>query len=203
MAAIGRQDDQALSARIPFMAAGPSKARTLQAAYMTATVSMPHPPQNSLALACERGPYMTVESLRLSTSDRLAACPQQHEMLARRFLDASSSGDIGSLLALLSNEIVLYADGGGKAAAVPNRIYGRDHVARFVIGAIRKFVPQQRVTRVVGVNGQIGLVSYFEGRPGSVITFGVEAGLIRNIYIVSNPEQLARLPMLAAENDPE
>ena len=59
MAAIGRQDDQALSARIPFMAAGPSKARTLQAAYMTATVSMPHPPQNSLALACERGPYMT------------------------------------------------------------------------------------------------------------------------------------------------
>ena len=68
MAAIGRQDDQALSARIPFMAAGPSKARTLQAAYMTATVSMPHPPQNSLALACERGPYMTVETLRLSTA---------------------------------------------------------------------------------------------------------------------------------------
>src|SRR5260370_20336788 len=59
MAATGRRNDQALSARIPFMAAGPSKARTLQAAYMTATVSMPHVPQNTLALACERGPYMT------------------------------------------------------------------------------------------------------------------------------------------------
>ena len=59
MAATGRRNDQALSARIPFMAAGPSKARTLQAAYMTATVSMPHLFQNSLALACERGPYMT------------------------------------------------------------------------------------------------------------------------------------------------
>ena len=61
MAATGRRNDQALSVRIPFMAAGPSKARTLQAAYMTATVSMPQAPQNqnSLALACERGPYMT------------------------------------------------------------------------------------------------------------------------------------------------
>lgn len=77
MAATGRQDDQALSARIPFMAAGPSKARTLQAAYMTATVSMPHPPQNSLALACERGPYMTVETLRLSTLTGWKAGPGQ------------------------------------------------------------------------------------------------------------------------------
>src|ERR1700692_2625625 len=75
MAATGRQDDPALSARIPFMAAGPSKARTLQAAYMTATVSMPHPPQNSLALACERGPYMTVETLRLSTLTGWEVCP--------------------------------------------------------------------------------------------------------------------------------
>jgi hypothetical protein len=44
-------------------------------------------------------------------------------------------------------------------------------------------------------------VSYFNGRPGSVITFDVEAGRIRNIYIVSNPEKLARLPVLAADDE--
>ncbi|HZY58872.1 MAG TPA: RNA polymerase sigma-70 factor [Candidatus Binataceae bacterium] len=132
---------------------------------------------------------------------RFDPSPQQHEMLARRFLAACSEGDVTGLLALLSNEIVVYADGGGKAAAVPRPIYGPDHVARFVLGALRKFVPQGRVTRVVEINGQAGLVSYFNGRPGSVITFDVEAGRIRNIYIVSNPEKLARLPVLAADDE--
>jgi RNA polymerase sigma-70 factor (ECF subfamily) len=132
---------------------------------------------------------------------RFDPSPQQHARLARQFLDACTNGDVGGLLALLSQEIVLYADGGGKAAAVPNPIYGSDHVARFVLGAIRKFVPRERVARIVGINGQIGVVTYFNRRPGSVITFDVEGGLIRNIYIVSNSEKLARLPLLAGEDD--
>jgi RNA polymerase sigma-70 factor, ECF subfamily len=132
---------------------------------------------------------------------RFDPSPQQHEMLARRFLDASSDGDVSGLLALLSSEIVVYADGGGKAAAVPRPIYGPDRVARFVLGAIRKFVPQGRVTRVVEINGQAGLVSYVSGRPVSVITFDVEAGRMRNIYIVTNPEKLARVPLLASDGD--
>jgi RNA polymerase sigma-70 factor (ECF subfamily) len=132
---------------------------------------------------------------------RFDPSPRQHAMLARQFLDACNNGDVDGLLALLSKEIVLFADGGGKAAAVPNPIYGPDHVARFVAGAIRKFVPRERVARIVGINGQIGVVTYFNRRPGSVITFDVEGGLIRNIYIVSNPEKLARLRMLSGEDD--
>jgi len=59
---------------------------------------------------------------------RFDPVPQQHEELLQRFLQASSRGDMEGLLALISKEIVLYADGGGKATAVPNPIYGAENV---------------------------------------------------------------------------
>ena len=38
------------------------------------------------------------------------------------------------------------------------------------------------------------LVSYLHGRPYSVLCFNMAGGEIRNIYIVSNPDKLTRLP---------
>ena len=100
------------------------------------------------------------------------------------------------LLALFSKEIVLYADGGGKATAVPNPIYGARNVVRFLIGARRKFLPASLVRQVAQINGAPGVVSYLQGRPHSVLTLDIEEVRICNIYIVSNPDKLARLPPL-------
>lgn len=127
---------------------------------------------------------------------RFDPSPQQHEELLKRFLQASSRGDMDGLLALISEEIVLYADGGGKATAVPNPIYGAENVVRFLVGARRKLLPADLVRQVVQINGEPGVVSYLHGRPHSVLTMEVVDGRIRNIYIVSNPDKLARLPML-------
>ena len=99
------------------------------------------------------------------------------------------------LLTLLAQDIVLYADGGGKASAVPNPIYGPDHVARFLVRARRKFVPENVVSRIVQINGQPGVVNYLEGHAVGVLTLDIVGDRIRNIYIVSNPEKLERLPM--------
>jgi len=129
---------------------------------------------------------------------RFDPSPQQRERLLQQFLEASSRGDMEGLLALLSSEIVLYSDGGGKAAAVPNPIYGPENVARFLFGALRKIVPNNLVRRVVQINAQPGIVGYLDGRPYSVLTLDVTDGHIRNIYIVSNPEKLERLPILPA-----
>ncbi len=127
---------------------------------------------------------------------RFDPSPQQCERLLQQFLETTSRGDMEGLLALLSNEIVLYADGGGKATAVPNPIYGPDRVARFLFGARRKFVPDSVVRRVAQINGQPGIVAYLDGRPFGVLTIDVRDGRIRNIYIVRNPEKLERLPIL-------
>ncbi len=132
------------------------------------------------------------------TEDRPRFSPsmQEREALLQEFLDASSRGDMQGLLSLLSSDVVLYADGGGKATAVPNPIYGPQNVARFLVLAPRKLVPPNRVRSLARVNGLPGVVNYLEGRPHSVVTMDIAEGRVRGIYIVSNPEKLARLPAL-------
>ncbi len=130
------------------------------------------------------------------TRPRFDPSPKQQEELLQRFLQASSRGEMDGLLALFSKEIVLYADGGGKATAVPNPIYGADNVVRFLVGARRKLLPADLVRQVAQINGAPGVVSYLHGRPHSVLALHVADGRICNIYIVSNPDKLARLPML-------
>jgi len=129
---------------------------------------------------------------------RFDASPQQSEQLLRRFLDASSNGDMDGLVALLSREVVFHSDGGGKAAAVPNLVYGPDNVARAILGGLKKLVPQNLVRRMAHINGQPGVVSYVDGRPFSIFTMDIADGLVRNIYVVTNPEKLAHLPELPA-----
>ena len=118
----------------------------------------------------------------------------------RQFLDATADGYLYGLVTLLSNEVVLYADGGGKAAAVPNVIHGAHDVATLLIAARRKFVPPDEVRKVVEINGQPGVVGYFEGRARAVLTFDVAEGHIARIFIVTNPEKLSNLPGLEAVN---
>lgn len=127
---------------------------------------------------------------------RFDPSPQQREKLLHEFLEASRRGDMQGLVSLLSDEIVLYSDGGGKAAAVPNPISGPDNVARFIVGARRKLVPRNVIRHPAQINGQPGVVGYVDGRPYSVLSIDVADGRIRNIYIVTNPEKLGRLPIL-------
>ena len=129
---------------------------------------------------------------------RFNASPRQREELFQQFLQASSQGDMNGLLALISKDIVLYTDGGGKARAVPNPIFGAENVIRFLQRARKKLLPQGLVSRRVEINGEPGSVTYLDGQPFSVFTVQVQDGKIRSVFIVSNPDKLARLPMLSA-----
>lgn len=129
---------------------------------------------------------------------RFEASSEQHKKLLEEFLVASSSGQLEDLVALLSNDVVLYSDGGGKASAALNPIYGRDHVSRFLLGSTQKTVPAGVITRLEEVNGQPSIVYYAAGgRPGCVLNFEIADGVIQNIYVVTNPEKLSRLPKMA------
>jgi RNA polymerase sigma-70 factor (ECF subfamily) len=99
------------------------------------------------------------------------------------------------LLALLSDDVVLHSDGGGKATAVPNAIHGPDRVARALVKGLAKLVPSNLVQRILEINGASGVVNYHpSGEPHSVLTLDATAGRVRAIYIVTNPEKLAHLP---------
>jgi RNA polymerase sigma-70 factor (ECF subfamily) len=127
---------------------------------------------------------------------RFDVSPEQRERLLQQFLETTADGNMQGLLALLSEDVVLYTDGGGKATAVPNPIYGAERVARFFFGAREKLMPKDVVRRFAEINDQPGVIVYDHGRVFGVLTMDVSEGRIRNIYIVRNPDKLQGLPKL-------
>jgi RNA polymerase sigma-70 factor (ECF subfamily) len=130
---------------------------------------------------------------------RFQASQQHRDDLVERFLKATTTGDMDALLHLLSADVVLHSDGGGKAPAVPNSIHGADKVARGALGGLAKLLPNNLVHRLAHINGDPGVVSYLNGTPYSVLTLQTGEGLIQAIYIVTNPEKLAHIPPLHAD----
>lgn len=127
---------------------------------------------------------------------RFEHSPEQEERLTERFAEACTSGDMEGLLELLSDDITLWSDGGGKVRAALNPIRGSERVARFLLGILRK-VPPGFVARRAWINGGPGIVGYVEGRPMSVVTLDVADGRIRAVHIVVNPEKLRAIPSLS------
>jgi RNA polymerase sigma-70 factor, ECF subfamily len=127
---------------------------------------------------------------------RFESSPEQEERLVGSFLEASLGGDMEGLVSLLSEDVTLWSDGGGKTRAALNPIHGADRVSRFLFGILRQAPPGLAVRRA-RVNGRPGLIGYFaDGRPQSVTTLEVAEGRIRAIRIVVNPEKLGAVPPL-------
>ncbi|HEY1348921.1 MAG TPA: RNA polymerase sigma factor SigJ [Ktedonobacteraceae bacterium] len=85
---------------------------------------------------------------------------QQQQVFAR-FLQACSGGEMEGLLRLLSDDIVLRTDSGGKVSAARNPLSGPRVVARYLLGLQQKvFALFQVAVHPALVNGQPGLVCY-------------------------------------------
>lgn len=127
---------------------------------------------------------------------RFKASEREHMGLLEQFVAASRNGDMEGLLTLLSRDVTLQSDGGGKAVAVPNVIQGADKVARGLVHSITHVLPKELVFKLAWINGEAGAISYLNGKPFSVLILDVRNALIQTVYIVTNPDKLAHLPKL-------
>ena len=118
----------------------------------------------------------------------------EHRALLDRFYQAAAGGDMDRLIALLSSDVVMHTDGGGKAAALVLPIHGAGKVARAAVHGLRRLASLNVLQRTVEINGRPGIVSYQNGRPHSVFTVEARDGRITAIYIVTNPDKLSHLP---------
>jgi RNA polymerase sigma-70 factor (ECF subfamily) len=132
---------------------------------------------------------------------RFKASSRKKSDLLEHFLKATTSGDLEGLVALLSSDVVLHSDGGGKAIAVPNLIQGADNVARGILGGFGKLVPRNLVRRLAQINGAPGVVCYLNGKPHSVLTLDTSERHIRTVYVLTNPEKLAHIPALPVDTN--
>jgi RNA polymerase sigma-70 factor (ECF subfamily) len=124
---------------------------------------------------------------------RFSPSPQTHRQLLTGYLQAVQNGEMATLMNLLSDEVTLWADGGGKIKAAALRpIRGRDAVARFSLGT-RRFLPEGYRMEVTEVNGQPAVIIRAGSQALLVLTIEVEAEQIRAIRLIANPEKLARI----------
>ena len=101
---------------------------------------------------------------------RFDASAREHNDLLKRFIQATRSGELQSLVELLSSDVVLHTDGGGKAVALANEVRGAEKVAGTIIERMRTALPKNLVARITRINGKPGLVSYLNGKPFSALT---------------------------------
>lgn len=115
----------------------------------------------------------------------------RHEAVLHRFLTACSSGDTEALFTLIKEDAILHGDGGGKAPAVVNPIYGADKIVRLMLGLVRKQPAELQGGYKTAINGQPGFVFTLGDQVASVLTLDLdEDGRIQAIYVVANPEKL-------------
>jgi RNA polymerase sigma-70 factor, ECF subfamily len=135
---------------------------------------------------------------------RFEASRRRREELAERFFAAASEGDTKGLISLLAADVVLYGDGGGKAPAVPNPVYGRDRVTRLLLGRVgRGQTLGVRGIRLAQVNGQPGAIFFGpEGRPVVAVSLDIADDLVQTVRAVSNPDKLRHLDPLRLTRGP-
>ncbi|MDC0666769.1 RNA polymerase sigma factor SigJ [Nannocystis radixulma] len=117
---------------------------------------------------------------------------RQEELLAA-FEAAIVGGHTERLAALLSRDVVLQADGGGKVPAAREALHGRDAVLGFVDAILRKFW-RDIEWDATDLNGGRAVVLRQSGRAVASISFAYdEHGAATGIYIMRNPDKLVGL----------
>jgi RNA polymerase sigma-70 factor (ECF subfamily) len=142
--------------------------------------------------ACRRSFSRARQHLR-AHRPRFSASPQTHRQLLTAYLRAVETGELAPLTSLLSQNVVLWTDGGGKTSpAARHPITGRDAVARISMGS-KRFWPADYTVELAEVNGQPSIVMRGDDHVFSVLSIDVENDQIQAIRIILNPEKLSHI----------
>ncbi|MFI6594676.1 RNA polymerase sigma-70 factor [Nonomuraea sp. NPDC050536] len=129
----------------------------------------------------------------------------QRRQITERFMTAASDGDLDGLMELLSSEVTLVSDGGGKARSPLRTLTGAINVTRFLASittpdGIAKFMASISVTDfadmsygMATVNDAPAIVMSVAGRVVSVMALDIKDGAIDTIYLLANPDKLTHL----------
>ncbi|SET84645.1 RNA polymerase sigma-70 factor, ECF subfamily [Oceanobacillus limi] len=112
-----------------------------------------------------------------------------NKQVVDQFIQALQLQNQQQLLQLLSANITLYSDGGGKVLAALRPIPTKQKVSAFLYGLVRK-LDDNYIYKITSVNGQPAIVIYMNGRLQSIISFFIIDDIIQEIYITLNPDKL-------------
>ena len=126
---------------------------------------------------------------------RLSGTSESRRTVAERFARAFSSGDGSELTTLLSSDVGLWSDGGGKASAARRPLIGREQVLHFLLGLHRTagaagLMPDLTLE---DVNAEPALIVRIGQRIRSIFVLSINNDSILGIRVVRNPDKLERI----------
>ena len=125
---------------------------------------------------------------------RFTTTPEQRRELASRFFAAARAGDLAGLESMLTHDVELVGDGGGKAPSLARSQRGRSRVAHTLTNWLRALrrLPEVEI-RLAEVNGDPGATFLVEGRLLAVWALDVRDGQVAGVRAVVNPDKLDHL----------
>src|SRR5690606_18742840 len=108
--------------------------------------------------------------------------------MLERFIKAVSEGDIESIKALFASDARMVSDGGGKAVAVRRILHGAERISRLWLAVFQRSGPDSW-QRIVRINGELGLQTWYQGKLHSVSTIDTDGEHIYTYYTVANPDK--------------
>ena len=125
---------------------------------------------------------------------RFEPSPERHRELTEEFLAAVTDGDLAGLERMLADDVVFYADGGGKAPAIQHPLHGATPVARFLLGLVRRGLPMGVRLEPVVANEQPAIrLADREGAILGVLALEVVDGRVVAFRNQINPDKLGHL----------
>jgi len=119
----------------------------------------------------------------------------KHRELLGQFMNAANRGSLADMRALMSDDVQLVADGGGKVSSFMHILKGAGRVAG-VFWSLEHKHPAKVFYRAATVNGEPGLLRYVNGMLESVQSFIVDNERIVAVFIMRNPQKLAAIPQV-------
>ncbi|MED3551742.1 RNA polymerase sigma-70 factor [Cytobacillus praedii] len=114
---------------------------------------------------------------------------EKNKSMITRFIQAFQTQNMDDLLDLLSENVTLYSDGGGKVHAAIHPIVSVPKVLALLYGVIKK-APDDFYFEVKSVNCQPAIIIYMNGKLQSILSFDIRKEKINEIYITMNPQKL-------------
>ncbi|MGY1601860.1 RNA polymerase sigma-70 factor [Geodermatophilus sp. SYSU D00815] len=115
---------------------------------------------------------------------------ERWQELVSRFLAAARDGDVAGLEALLADDVVSRADGGGVVNAARVPVVGREKVARYLVGLFRKFTGGLSAA-FVEVNGAPAIAAVGPDGLRGVLVVRTDGERLTGFDFVLNPVKLA------------
>lgn len=122
---------------------------------------------------------------------RFDADVEEKRRITKNFLVAARSGNMAALEGLLAQDVVAWADGGGRTTAARKPIRGRERAAVY-LSWLAGDVDGLEI-RLDEVNGEPAILAFIHGVLSIVVNLQIADGLITDFRAIVNPDKLTYL----------